>query len=304
MNAYCAAVDWGTTSFRLWLLDAAGEILAERRSGEGMLTAGPDGFAAILDAHLSAVGAAADLPVIACGMVGARQGWVEAPYVETPATAASIAASACRVPGLERPVYILPGVAQSNASTPDVMRGEETQILGLPERAGGTGGRDLVCMPGTHSKWVALEAGRIAGFATFITGDLFAAVAKHTILRHSVADPAAPFDRAGFADGFRAGLESPAEATNRMFAIRAGGLLDVGAGGDGGSQLSGLVLGLEFAGARSRFGATPAVTLVASGQLLDIYTVACELAGIEAVAADADAAVRRGLYAAAREILA
>ena len=70
MNAYCAAVDWGTTSFRLWLLDAAGEILAERRSGEGMLAAGPDGFAAILDAHLSAVGAAADLPVIACGMVG------------------------------------------------------------------------------------------------------------------------------------------------------------------------------------------------------------------------------------------
>lgn len=304
MNAYCAAVDWGTTSFRLWLLDAAGEILAERRSGEGMLDAGPDGFAAILDAHLSAVGAAADLPVIACGMVGARQGWVEAPYVETPATAASIAASACRVPNLERPVHILPGVAQRNASTPDVMRGEETQILGLPERAGETGGLDLVCMPGTHSKWVALEAGRIAGFATFITGDLFAAVAKHTILRHSVADPAAPFDWAGFADGFRAGLESPAEATNRMFAIRAGGLLDVGAGGDGGSQLSGLVLGLEFAGARSRFGATPAVTLVASGQLLDIYSVACELAGIEAVAADADAAVRRGLFAAAREILA
>ena len=67
MNAYCAAVDWGTTSFRLWLLDATGEILAERRSGEGMLAAGPDGFAAILDAHLSAVGASADLPVIACG---------------------------------------------------------------------------------------------------------------------------------------------------------------------------------------------------------------------------------------------
>ncbi|MEF2550977.1 2-dehydro-3-deoxygalactonokinase [Aurantimonas sp. A2-1-M11] len=304
MNAYCAAVDWGTTSFRLWLLDETGRILAERRSGEGMVSAGPDGFAAILEAHLTAVGADANLPVIACGMVGARQGWVEAPYVDTPATTASIAASACRVPGLDRPVHILPGVAQRTAGQPDVMRGEETQILGLPDRAGGRDDPDLVCLPGTHSKWVALENGRISGFATFITGDLFAALAKHTILRHSVADPAAPFDRQSFAEGFRAGLDNPAEATSQMFAIRAGGLLDAARGGDGGSRLSGLVLGLEFAGGRSRFGATPTLTLVASGHLLDIYSAACELAGIEAVAADADAAVRRGLFAAAREILA
>lgn len=299
MPILCAAVDWGTSSFRLWLLDAAGDVLAERRGGEGMGTIGAGGFGPVLEAHLAAVGAAPDLPVVACGMVGARQGWVEAPYVETPTTMAGIAGRARRVTVHSRPVFILPGVAQRVTDEPDVMRGEETQLLGLPHQES----HRIVCLPGTHSKWVALDNDRIDRFATFVTGDLFSAIAGHTILRHSVEDPPKQFDRGRFVTAFRAALERPGEVTNQLFAIRARGLLDRETGADGASALSGLLIGLEFAGALSRFGPVAELTLVASGRLLGIYQTACEIAGVAVAVEDAEASVRRGLFAAAKEIL-
>ena len=103
MTAFAALADWGTTSFRLWLADSEAMVLAERRS-EGMSTAPQDagGFAGVLDRHLASVDALEDLPVIACGMVGARQDWVEAPYVETPADPARLAGGAIRVLDAER----------------------------------------------------------------------------------------------------------------------------------------------------------------------------------------------------------
>ena len=124
------AVDWGTSSFRLWLIDRAGRIVVERRSDEGMLASAKAGFAAVLQSHLLAVGAADDLPVLICGMAGARQGWVEAGYVDTPARLAAILEQAALVPGQSRDIRILPGIAQRDATAPDVMRGEETQLLG------------------------------------------------------------------------------------------------------------------------------------------------------------------------------
>ena len=98
-QAAYVAVDWGTSSFRLWLVDRAGNVLGERRSHEGMMAAGKLGFATVLQSHLEAAGAAHALPVIVCGMAGARQGWVEAGYVDTPAPLASILKHAVVVPG-------------------------------------------------------------------------------------------------------------------------------------------------------------------------------------------------------------
>ncbi|MEH2531088.1 2-keto-3-deoxy-galactonokinase [Bradyrhizobium sp. AZCC 1614] len=145
-EAAYVAVDWGTSSFRLWLVDRAGNVLGERRSHEGMMAAGKLGFATVLQSHLKAVGAADGLPVVICGMAGARQGWVEAGYVETPARLASILKQAVVVPGQDRDIRILPGIAQRDPKAPDVMRGEETQLLG----ALGVDAADdaLVCMPG------------------------------------------------------------------------------------------------------------------------------------------------------------
>ncbi|HEY9056781.1 MAG TPA: 2-dehydro-3-deoxygalactonokinase [Aurantimonas sp.] len=299
MSAFCAAVDWGTSSFRLWLLDSTGAVLAECRGAEGMATIATGGFGPVLEAHLAAIGAAPDLPVIACGMVGARQGWIEAPYVDTPTTMAGIVIRAKRVSDHSRPVFVLPGVAQRTAGRPDVMRGEETQLAGLSGREG----RRIVCLPGTHSKWVSLDGGRIESFATFMTGDLFAAIAAQTILRHSVAEPQGPFDGERFMAAFLAALERPGEVTNQLFAIRAGSMLDPAVGDDGGSALSGLLVGLEFAGAIARFKSVAALTLVAAGRFREIYLAACEAADIAVAVEDADALVRRGLFAAATEIL-
>lgn len=124
------AVDWGTSSFRLWLIDRAGKVLAERRSDEGMLAAAKAGFAGVLQSHLKAVEAPAQLPVLVCGMAGAKTGWVEAGYVDTPAPLSAVLKQAALVPGETRDIRILPGIAQRDTRAPDVMRGEETQLLG------------------------------------------------------------------------------------------------------------------------------------------------------------------------------
>ena len=138
------AVDWGTTRLRAWLLDAAGGVLAERRGDDGLISAREKGFATVLDGHLAAMGAPAGLPVVTCGMVGARQGWLEAPYADVPVPLAAVLEGAVKVPHGSRDVRIVPGVAQRLTDAPDVMRGEETQLAGadLPAQ-----GQHLVCMP-------------------------------------------------------------------------------------------------------------------------------------------------------------
>lgn len=144
------AVDWGITAFRAWRLAADGAVL-DRMAGPFGIRSVPDrDFAAVL---ARAIGAWRPAPVLMCGMIGSRQGWVEAPYVAAPAGLAALAAALAPVPGTER-VWIVPGVAQD---PPDVMRGEETQIVGVADALGS--GRHLLCLPGTHSKWAVLERG-------------------------------------------------------------------------------------------------------------------------------------------------
>ncbi|GGD86218.1 2-dehydro-3-deoxygalactonokinase [Aureimonas endophytica] len=291
---FCAAADWGTSSFRLWLLARDGTVLGEKRSREGMQSAvAAGGFAAVLETHLGALGAAPDLPVIVCGMAGAKQGWVEVPYVDAPAPFEAIAAGALPVPGVARDVRILPGVAQRDAARPDVMRGEETQIVGL-------GREGLVCLPGTHSKWAAVRAGRIEAFSTFMTGEVFALLAEQSILRHTVgADRDALAHAEAFGRGVEAGLNEPELLLNRLFALRAGPLLGLSEGAEAAARLSGLLIGSEIAGARSLLPGERSVVLVVSGPLADLYAAALEVAGFEVAKADADAAVRQGLLAAA-----
>jgi 2-dehydro-3-deoxygalactonokinase len=298
-----AAADWGTSSFRLWLLDAAGTVLAERRSGDGMLTAGAEGFGPILEKHLAAAGASADLPVIVCGMAGARQGWIEAPYVTLPAGLDSILAGAVPVPGQSRDIRILPGLAQRSAEVPDVMRGEETQLAGiLPLFASG---RHLICMPGTHSKWVEAGDGVIASFRTWLTGELFSVLSKQSILRHSLGENAPPAlpDNAVFRAACADALTQGGDVGPSLFRIRAATLLNDLKPDEAAATLSGLLIGAEIASARRIFdAATDKVILVASGPLGSLYTAALKLAGCAVLQADADEAVRAGLFEAARRL--
>ncbi len=300
-NPAYVAVDWGTSSFRLWLVGADGNVLAERRSGEGMTTAAKTGFSEVLSAHLAAVEAPDNLPVIVCGMAGARQGWVEAGYIDVPASLSSILTGAVSVPGESRDVRILPGLAQRDAATPDVIRGEETQLLGAlgPESKG----TQAVCMPGTHSKWVHVSDGRVTGFSTFMTGELFDAISKHTILTHAVAGAEdQPADAAAFEAAVAAAFRRPALASNLLFAARSGQLLHGISAAAAQAKLSGTLIGLEIAGALQDAGKDTAVTLVASGRLQALYEQAFRTLSLSFTVIDADAAVRGGLSAAARAI--
>ncbi|WPE22422.1 2-dehydro-3-deoxygalactonokinase [Shinella zoogloeoides] len=295
------AVDWGTSSFRLWLIGRDGSVLAERRSGEGMTTAARTGFAEVLTSHLAAISAPAGLPVLICGMAGAKQGWIEAGYLDTPAALADIPAAAVRIPGIDADIRILPGLAQRAAMAPDVMRGEETQLLGAAGELGN--GDHLVCMPGTHSKWVRLSGGRVEGFSTFMTGELFDAIAKNTILSHAIAEAGAiSGDNAAFRTAVARMVEKPALATSQLFSVRAGSLIAGLSPEDAKARLSGTLIGLEIAGALSLVAEGTPVALVVSGGLGALYREALAAAGLSPSLIDADAAVRNGLAAGARAL--
>jgi len=290
------AADWGTSNLRVWLLDRTGTVLAEHKSGDGMSTAGAKGFANILEGHLAAMGAPADVPAIVCGMAGARQGWVEAGYLDVPSLIADFASASTPAPDTARKVRILPGLAQRRSGAPDVMRGEETQLAG----AGLDAGDHLVCMPGTHSKWVRIEAGKVTGFRTAMTGELFQLMSTHSILKHSVGEPPDAGDPSApaFRDALLRAIARPQDLTSMLFRIRAGGLLHDLSKADSAAALSGMLIGAEIAAARAETPDARSVTLVASGSIGERYNAALRLAGYDVTRVDADMAVRAGLFAA------
>jgi 2-dehydro-3-deoxygalactonokinase len=177
------ALDWGTSSLRAYLLGEGGAVVEERHKPWGILHLPEGGFAGALQALAGDwLAATPGLPIIASGMVGSAQGWREAPYADCPADVAALAAQLQRfeaLPGLA--LHIVPGVRLRGAR-PDVMRGEETQIVGALAREPALASRALLVMPGTHSKWVQVEGGRIVAFHTYMTGELFALLREHSIL--------------------------------------------------------------------------------------------------------------------------
>lgn len=294
------AVDWGTSSFRLWLVDRAGQVLTERRSDEGMMAAAKAGFPAVLQAHLAAVEAPAHLPVLVCGMAGAKTGWVEAGYVDTPAPLSAVLRQAARVPGEARDIRILPGIAQRDAGAPDVMRGEETQLLGaLGLKAAG---ESLVCMPGTHSKWVRVKNGTVVHFSTFMTGELFSVVSRETILSLAVAGADEAEDVASFKAAVKAAYDAPAFAANLLFGARSRQLLFGSTAAAARETLSGTLIGAELAAGLSGTVPKAGITLIASGRLATLYRLAFDALSVTVQPIDADEAVRRGLSMAAAAI--
>ncbi|WP_024516132.1 2-dehydro-3-deoxygalactonokinase [Bradyrhizobium sp. Tv2a-2] len=299
-QAAYAAVDWGTSSFRLWLVDRSGQPLTERRSDEGMTVAAKSGFSAVLQSHLAAVDAAPDLPVIICGMAGARQGWVEAGYVDAPAPLDAILAGAVSVSGQSRDIRILPGIAQRDTSAPDVMRGEETQLLGALGNEAVS--EALVCMPGTHSKWAEVRSGTVARFATFMTGELFSAISRETILSHALTGAEATEDRGAFQDAVVAAFKAPAFAANLLFRVRSRQLLFGGTPAEARGTISGTLIGLELAAGLAKHMPRGSVTLVASGRLAAFYRLAFDTLSVAVQPIDADEAVLAGLSRAASAI--
>ena len=277
------AVDWGTSSFRLWLMDRAGAVMDERRSSEGMMVASKLGFAAVLQSHLDAVGAGNDLPVVICGMAGARQGWVEAGYIDTPAQLAAILSGAVAAPGLSRDVRILPGIAQRDPDAPDVMRGEETQICGVLAELSAQ--PQTVCLPGTHSKLATVANGRVERFATAMTGELFELLCSHSVLGRLMQ----PGEHE--ADAFAQGVAHAAQAgdlLHHLFAVRTLGLFDALRPTQLRPFLSGLLIGHELRSVPRQSGV---VYVLGAEALAHLYVHALRTQGYEPRLLDPDAVV-------------
>jgi 2-dehydro-3-deoxygalactonokinase len=231
-------------------------------------------------------------------MAGARQGWVEAGYIDTPANLASILERAVPVVGQSRDIRILPGIAQRDPKAPDVMRGEETQLLG----ALGAGGEALVCMPGTHSKWASVRGGTVERFTTFMTGELFSAVSQETILSLAIANADEAVDTAAFKSAVTSAVEAPALAANLLFQVRSGQLLFGGSPAAAREKISGTLIGLELAAGLGGDKTVRGITLVASGRLQELYRLAFDTLSVAVQSIDSDDAVRRGLSTAAKTI--
>lgn len=295
-TTFCGAVDWGTSRFRLWLLDHDGDVVAEKQSDRGMSSLQSADYEAELETVLNRVGAPTGLPVVICGMAGSSKGWVEAPYADLPARPGEIAGAAVRVPSSVRDIRMLPGLAQRDPLSPDVMRGEETLLLGLM-LGGVTDG--LVCMPGTHSKWVRFEAGTVTGFNTIMTGELFSLLSKQSTLAHAIGDAeAVSADDPAFAEAVTQALADPDRVIGALFSVRAGPLLGMLPPRATAARLSGLLIGLEVAGKQVRPGTE--IALVSQGNLAQLYNRALSIGGHRMQTYDSDESVRRGLFAAAR----
>ncbi|NMM02415.1 2-dehydro-3-deoxygalactonokinase [Paraburkholderia sp. RP-4-7] len=259
-HAALIALDWGTTSLRAYLYDAAGEVLATRASTAGIMnlprSAEQGGFDAAFDDACGAwLEQAPAVPVIAAGMVGSAQGWVEAPYVDAPANANALVAGIVRVKAAcGATLHIVPGVLQ-RGDLPNVMRGEETQIFGaLGQEAGqktdavDSGKRALIGLPGTHAKWVVVQAGRIERFHTFMTGEVFAALREHTILGRTMVTPDRP-DADAFLRGVKIARDKgQAGMLATVFSTRTLGLTGQLSREQQPDYLSGLLIGHELAG--------------------------------------------------------
>lgn len=286
--------DWGTSRLRLYLRQ--GKSVLDRRDGPGVsaLTASPE------QTFLDLVGdwrEAGPSGAILCGMVGSRIGWVEAPYAPCPASAADLRERVLKIEADGLPVSIIPGLSCVNPlGGPDVMRGEETQILGALELDPALKrGRHLLVLPGTHSKWTVVEDGAITGFLTAPVGETFALLRQHSTLAAG-AGPDVVGSDAGFAMGLARIVEQgPALLPHLLFETRARQLLNGLSGGDAMGFLSGLLIGADAAAARRWFGELGRVTLIGAPALNTLYGQAISSAGGETAAIDGDSAVLAGL---------
>ena len=287
MAARLIGIDWGTSSFRAVLMDGAGAILDRTESGEGLLAVKDRDFEAVLERTVAGWDSDARLPVIASGMVTSRTGWVETPYLPCPAGAIDLAGALTRIETAKgRRIAFVTGMSfRHGDGAPDVMRGEETQIAGLA-----IAGARLAVMPGTHAKWVDVADGRILGFRTAMTGDTFAAVKDHTVLKLTTAEAVSSPE--AFAAGVRVGAaDGGAGLLGKLFRQRAGSLMGDFPANETAERLSGLLIGTEIAEAR-RFAPdlTGPVLIVGGEALAARYEAAFGVLGMPAETAPADAA--------------
>ena len=285
------ALDWGTSNVRAYAMTREGEVLDELCSDQGISRLTQEGFERALIELINDWALPIPCTVVACGMIGSRQGWQEAPYRAAPCSA--IADTLIRVQGGSEAlqVWLIAGIKQNSPA--DVMRGEETQIAGFlalnPDWDG------VICALGTHSKWVHVSAGEIVSFQTFMTGELFSAIREHTELRHSLAGD--DLDGDVFTDALSNILSRPERLASSLFSIRANDLLHGQSSAAARAQLSGALIGAELAAAKP-YWLGQNIALIGDSRLTELYSLALKQQGAIAERCSAKAVTSAGLTAA------
>lgn len=289
------AVDWGTSNLRAWAMATDGNVLAEAVSDEGMAKLSRDGFEPALLRLIAPWLGTGRTMVAACGMVGSRQGWCEAPYRTVPCSPLD-PESQVPVPTNDPRILvrIAPGLKQPNPA--DVMRGEETQIAGALRLLPGYDG--VLCLPGTHSKWVQISAGEVVSFQTFMTGELFSLLSETSVLRHGMQG--AGWDDAAFDLGVSDAISRPERIGARLFSLRAEGLISGLSPAAARSRLSGLLIGIELAAAKP-YWLGQRITLVGAEKLSVAYSRALSAQGVAADSLSATDCTLAGLALLARQ---
>lgn len=266
------AVDWGTSRLRAMLVSAEGVILEQTAADEGIMAVPPGGFPGVLRRTIAPwLERWGRLPVMMAGMVGSRNGWVEAPYAACPASLDDLAERVVHVPFDGADVRLVPGLTRRDpGGTPDVMRGEETKIAGVGLAAG------TIVTPGTHSKWISMRDGRIEAFVSFMTGEFYAALLGHTIIGRLAEDPEDP---AGFDKGLAAARRDGG-LTHQAFGARTSVLLGDMPGSWVGPYLSGLLIGSEIVNGLALDRPAGEIVVVADGVFGRNYARAFEAFGV------------------------
>jgi 2-dehydro-3-deoxygalactonokinase len=287
------ACDWGTTNLRAWTLADDGSVLQHREFPLGVGRLQPGEAASRFRDEVRPAMEAGGAPAILCGMIGSNLGWTAVPYDRCPTDLDDLAGA---LHAVEPDVHIVPGVSCPGVTgASDVMRGEETQILGWvamdPARSRG---RHLICHPGTHAKWAVVEDGRLVRFATAMTGELFAVLRNHSVLRTDDE----PGDAAAFAEGVAAAGEGDA-LSSRLFSARGRIVADGKPAATAADYLSGLLIGSEVAGTPPLLGIEPdaPVQLIGDLALCRWYEQALALRGVESQVCNGEDAALAGLLA-------
>lgn len=294
------AGDWGTSRLRLYLCDADGHVLAR---AEGLGASVPDCAGRFAVAAAQWDQAHGPLPAVLCGMVGSTIGWREVPYLQCPAKPQAIADAALRFDAAGRAIAILPGLCCiGKTGAPDVMRGEETQILGaLRLHSSLMKGRHVFCLPGTHAKWVCLEDGSVTRFQTALSGELFDLLRRHSVLARGSGE--VDIESSAFWEGLnfvRANHDT--DLVHLLFSTRARVVTGALAKQDAASYLSALVLGKDVADGLKLFERDGPVQLICTPRLAALYGRLFEAYDIAVTIIDGDAAAVAGLVYVHEEI--
>lgn len=283
MNGAFLAIDWGTTNRRVYLIEEGRVVHTERDDAGAMRTTDFAGEMAALRAKLG------DLPAVMAGMVGSNVGWRTVPYVSAPAGLAELAAA---LTFIDERTAIVPGLAvDQSEGRPDIMRGEEVQLLG-GVASGVVPADAMLCQPGTHCKWAWIVGGRITGFVTAMTGEIYGLLGSHSLLAPMLRDGTHNHD--AFCAGVREGSERDLAAA--LFSVRARVILGGSAAQDAASWTSGLLIGAEVAARLAQIG-DRTIHILADAHMGGLYATAIETLGGSARLVDSHAAFVAGISA-------